>query len=709
MYWKPEIKNRLPSGDSPKVKKWFKAQSLIEVIVGIGIIGVVFTSVSGLIYVALKSAKVSRERSLAQSLLNDMSTAVKSVVNFDWHALFAINGSVGHWSFDDGLGSTSANNLVLDEIFGNNGVISLGSSGNTSLASAWQNETNCKADQCLSFDGTDDVLNMGNSSSTQLTGDMSLSFWVYPESLSGTKNLFGKDSLREFNTRINSDGSFTYLHGNGSVSYSCTVSSFFSINTWAHVAVSRAVGPQSVIIYKNGQPQSVSCGSWTSVASSTSNLRFGYAGDGYFQGRVDEARVYNQVLSASDAAKLYSGINKVYPNNNSGIWEIKPGEETVNVSGIDFNRHFMIQPVQRNSSGDIVSSGGDNDPTTKKIRFASTWGSNYSMIQEEYVTRTSLSNVFTQTDWSGGPGQTAPVFSAVNTFDTASSGIDFSVQGLLTAEFTGLSNASSTMDSFYHWAWTEVAGWIDFINVDLSTTTSVFYGLASSGVDSISMNCADTSCASSNYKVYLTTATTTGYLLGDLYGYAWSDNVGWISFNCNQTALGGSNDCGSSDYKVNMNITSGVFTGYAWNDILGWMSFNCSDLGICGSSDYKVVYNLYSLVGFAQELLSPIFDTQEEKGVVPLALVWQGTLEPGTVVKFQLASSNSKNGPWNFVGSDGTSSSFYPSSGTSQSNSSIPVKSKYHYNQRYFRYKLLLETSASETPTINDISIVYNK
>ena len=302
-------------------------------------------------------------------------------------------------------------------------------------------------------------------------------------------------------------------------------------------------------------------------------------------------------------------------------------------------------------------------------------------------------------------------------------------------------NPGTNIDSLDKWAWNDVIGWINFHDTHtVKVENDKLTGYASSDVGDIYLHCETTgNCGTTdNYGVTNNNGTLSGWAWnetigwisfdctqtnncsfpyqvtinqtnGDFSGYAWNEIVGWISFNCNQTALGGSNDCGSSDYKVNMDIVSGVFTGYAWNDVLGWMSFNCSDLGICGSSDYKVVYNLYSLVGFAQELLSPIFDTQEEKGVVPLALVWQGTLEPGTVVKFQLASSNSKNGPWNFVGSDGTSSSFYPSSGTSQSNSSIPVKSKYHYNQRYFRYKLLLETSASETPTINDISIVYNK
>ena len=685
-----------------------KAQSLIEIVVGIGIIGVVFTSVGCLIFAALKSAKISREKSLAQSLVNNMSSGVKSIVNYDWHALWSSDGGLDYWSFDDGAGSSNDNALAIDEISGNNGSVSLGVSGNTSLASAWQSSSNCQAGQCLNFDGTDDLVSAGNSSSTQVIGDMSLSFWAYPTSLSGTRNIIGKNSLKEFNVKQNSDGSLAYVHGNGSTSVSCSVSSMFSLDTWTHVGIVRNIASQTVSFYKNGDPQTPSCGAWVSVASGTDDLRIGYSGDGYFSGKIDEVRIYSQVLSVAEISSLYDYPGRYYLENSNGIWEVKHGQTTSMVSGINFTNYFTLSPVQRNSSSDIVASG-IIDPVTKKASFVVSWSGGYSMTQEEYVSRTSLNDIFTQTDWSGGSGLTDPVFTAVNTFDTASSGVDFSSQGSLTADLASAGGGSG-MDSVFHWAWNDLSDWVDFSNVTYSTTTYIWQGIASSSFGGLSMNCLDTSCASSNYKVYLVQTAFGSYSLGDLYGYGWSDKIGWFSFNCDQTGVGGTNTCGTSNYKVNMNLSTGIFTGYAWSDLLGWLSFNCADLGVCVTSNYKLVYDVGSSeAGETQTLTSQIFDTQLENGGAPLSLVWQGSLGTGTVVKFQLASSNSKNGPWNFVGSDGTGASFYPSSGSSQPNTGVAVNPKDHYNHRYFRYKVFLQATSSEAPTINDISIIYNK
>jgi len=58
----------------------------------------------------------------------------------------------------------------------------------------------------------------------------------------------------------------------------------------------------------------------------------------------------------------------------------------------------------------------------------------------------------------------------------------------------------------------------------------------------------------------------------NLFGYAWSENIGWISFNSmNETGS-------SSDYGVNVD-SSGNLSGYAWSENIGWISFNRSDSG----------------------------------------------------------------------------------------------------------------------------------
>jgi len=267
---------------------------------------------------------------------------------------------------------------------------------------------------------------------------------------------------------------------------------------------------------------------------------------------------------------------------------------------------------------------------------------------------------------------------------------------------------SSRIDSIYHWAWNDLIFWIDFYGIYYNASTNELLGMASSSVGGISTNCLDLdACATSDYQVNISSTTTIDYNEGDLYGYAWSPAIGWISFNCNQTGVGGTNDCATSNYKVSMATSTGYFSGFAWNDIIGWISFNCANLSICGTSDYKVKINLESQYKEGA-LISSIFDSGIEKGVAPLSIIWKGLLKTNNIVKFQIASSNSPFGPWNFIGQDGTGSSYYPLEGSSIPNESIPLNSKHHYNHRYFRYKVVL-VSTSEAPIINDLTILFNK
>src|SRR3989339_622875 len=333
-----------------KTKSFFSGQVLIEILVGLAVVGVVFVSAAELIFVSLKTARTSREKSLAQSLINDMGSSVKSIINYDWHDLWSVTGGLGYWHLDDGAGSANSNNLVIDEVFGNNGTISLGSLGNTSLSSAWQSSSNCKSGQCLSLDGSDDYVSFGNGSSLAMDGDLTVSFWVYPTSLSSQKILIGKEGvLSELELRIETTGGLLYCHGIGAYSFNCSVSAIFSPNTWVHIALVRDINAHTVSFYRNGVLQSASCGSWSDVGASSNDFGISLTADSnaYFAGRIDDLRLYDSVLSSSEIYGLYSGVNSFYPQNNAGIWQIHHGQSTSTVANTNFTRYLTIGAVQR--------------------------------------------------------------------------------------------------------------------------------------------------------------------------------------------------------------------------------------------------------------------------------------------------------------------------------------------------------------------------
>lgn len=99
---------------------------------------------------------------------------------------------------------------------------------------------------------------------------------------------------------------------------------------------------------------------------------------------------------------------------------------------------------------------------------------------------------------------------------------------------------------------------------------------------------------------------------------------------------------------------------------------------------------------------STVKDSGAVTGATPnwTTLSWTNTLPANTTVKFQAAGSNSASGPFNFVGPDGTASTFFTTSGASLS----------QFNGlRYLEYKAFLSTTnTANTPTLSDVTVCYN-
>ena len=81
-------------------------------------------------------------------------------------------------------------------------------------------------------------------------------------------------------------------------------------------------------------------------------------------------------------------------------------------------------------------------------------------------------------------------------------------------------------------------------------------------------------------------------------------------------------------------------------------------------------------------------------------LTWNAATPAGTTLKLQVAAGDSVDGPFNFVGPDGTASSFFTTSGASLA----------QFNgHRYLKYKVLMTTTNSAvTPTLNDLQICFD-
>lgn len=104
----------------------------------------------------------------------------------------------------------------------------------------------------------------------------------------------------------------------------------------------------------------------------------------------------------------------------------------------------------------------------------------------------------------------------------------------------------------------------------------------------------------------------------------------------------------------------------------------------------------------AGDLISSVKDSAPPSGSTPTwtTLSWTSTVPTNTALKFQAAASNVSTGPFNFVGPDGTSATFFTASSADLS--------RFNGN-RYLKYRAFLSTGTStSTPVLSEATACYS-
>jgi hypothetical protein len=196
-------------------------------------------------------------------------------------------GLVGYWPFNgpDISGTTAYDRSGQ----GNNGTLTNGPT-----------KTIGKIGQGLSFDGTDRYVDVGNNASLQ-SSVFTYTAWVNPSWSGGPRTIKGTASWGGPQFRIEGDNRLgLMMQQTVAIGYSTgTVSN----GVWSHVGVSYDVSG-NYIFYING----VVAGSGTHLQTFIfSNHLFGKSGSGpeLFVGSIDEPRIYDRTLSATEIWDLY--------------------------------------------------------------------------------------------------------------------------------------------------------------------------------------------------------------------------------------------------------------------------------------------------------------------------------------------------------------------------------------------------------------------
>jgi prepilin-type N-terminal cleavage/methylation domain-containing protein len=283
-----------------------KSFTLIEILVVIVVIGVL----SAFILVGMSSISQKANFAKGQAFINSMDNAL-------------LLGRVSQWKLDQVTGTNPA--TTSDSWNSNTGTLYDGAStacvfGGSSTVCPQPVTSGCPSGNCLSFDGSNDYVRVLNNTTIDIKDKISIGAWIYPGGpIASVQDIVCKDAQSTYHGyefRINTNMlEFRINPTSSSYTYRSSSSNNFALNVWYYVSVS--YDGTNITFYKDGQ-------SFYTVAAngqlynSSCELRIGtYTVDGnfYFNGLMDDVRIYNQAIPTSQIQQNYFlGLNNLYKN-----------------------------------------------------------------------------------------------------------------------------------------------------------------------------------------------------------------------------------------------------------------------------------------------------------------------------------------------------------------------------------------------------------
>ncbi len=168
----------------------------------------------------------------------------------------------------------------------------------------------------LLFNGSTSYVDMGNVAVFKQNESFTISAWVY---LNGYNTEYGfnvlfQDSFQaggvSFGIRGKQDGSnyqkFGYWADGMSPNYFYS-NQIVPLNEWHHILITWDKNTRKTRVYYDGVDKGGQNNVTYFTPLSSTSLRIGYGGNtGYFNGKIDEVRIYSEALSVSEIEKLYA-------------------------------------------------------------------------------------------------------------------------------------------------------------------------------------------------------------------------------------------------------------------------------------------------------------------------------------------------------------------------------------------------------------------
>jgi hypothetical protein len=262
---------------------------------------------------------------------------------------------VAHWKMDD----NAANTFVVD------------SSGNANDGTARQHTVNLAipgmVNGALTFNGSSDYINCGNRSSLDITGSITLSAWINPNSHDGA--IISKRRWvhgEEFQYLLDFyNNNLRFIWWNQGVKGVYRGAWVTPKNQWSHVVGTYDADSDKVVLYVNGT-EMVSGEERSGLVRNTASVMIGawrneVAAVDLFEGAIDQVMIFDRALPPTEVSVLYDEVRfnhapMLKPIGNKSVSVNR--RLTFTISAADFDRDTLTYSALN------LPSGATLDPQT---------------------------------------------------------------------------------------------------------------------------------------------------------------------------------------------------------------------------------------------------------------------------------------------------------------------------------------------------------
>jgi prepilin-type N-terminal cleavage/methylation domain-containing protein len=263
-----------------------KAFTLVELLVVIAIIGLLST------IVLVSTSGLREQAEIAKTL-----TWAKSV-----DSLLGVN-AVGIWSLDEP--ATQGATIFDLSGWGNNGTL-VTNDGSTDKS------TEGIINGAITFDGVDDYVGVNGTRYNNFT----ITYWAKCNNFSGSEYEVISDDSAQVRLGFTIDKSFAarwrFADGLYGTLYG-SASGQIEENRWYHYAFSYDKATEQMEFFVNGEMTNEETVDWYYNGAGIYNIGRNQTNNKYFNGLIDEVRIYNTVLTASEIqSNYYAGLDRLF-------------------------------------------------------------------------------------------------------------------------------------------------------------------------------------------------------------------------------------------------------------------------------------------------------------------------------------------------------------------------------------------------------------